>query len=128
MDLNKIIIEAEGIYEQLKAAGDSVPFNIRQIVGLAPCQENDSKNVGLAPCQENDSKNVDLAPCQENDSENSDEESYNINSSFPVATSSLKNSDDNDSIIDNIEKVTQKSNTVEIGFEGIERAISLNYY
>lgn len=102
MDLNKILIEAEGIYEQLKAAGDNVPLNVRQIVGLAPYQENDS--------------------------ENSDEESFVINTSFPAATSSIKNSDDNDSIIDDIEKVTFTPDTGEIGFEGFERAIASNYY
>lgn len=99
MNLNKVLAEAESIYEQLKASGDIVPVNVRRIIGLA------------------------LTP---DESDNSEEESY-VNTTYP-ATPSLKTSDDNDSITDDIEKVTLGPSFGEIGFEGIERAMSMNYY
>lgn len=99
MDLNKVLAEAESIYDQLKASGENVPLNVRRIIGLALPQE---------------------------ESDISEEESY-VNTTYP-ATPSLKTSDDNDSITDDIEKVTFGPSPGEIGFEGIERAMSMNYY
>lgn len=99
MDLNKVLAEAESIYEQLKASGENVPLNVRRIIGLALPQD---------------------------ESDISEEESY-VNTTYP-ATPSLKTSDDNDSITEDIEKVTFGPSPGEIGFEGIERAMSMNYY
>ena len=88
------------MYEQLKASGDNVPVNVRRIVGLAVPQENES--------------------------DVSEEESY-VNTTYP-ATPSLRTSDDNDSFTDDLEKVTFGPCPGEIGFEGVERAMSMNYY
>lgn len=101
MNLIEIFNQAEGIYHQIKEAGDEVPLDIRRIIGLAKPEENDS--------------------------DNSDEEANTFRADEMV-TSSLKNSDDNDSLADDIERVTYASETGEIGFEGVERAIALNYY
>lgn len=96
----KILTEAESIYEQLKKSGENIPLVVRQIIGLTPADENDS--------------------------DNSDDESF-VNTTYPVSSPS-RTLDDNDSIIDDIEKVTFTSETGEIGFEAFERAISSNYY
>lgn len=98
MNLNQVLAEAESIYEQLKASGDNVPSSVRKIVGLLP----------------------------QDGSTDSEDESF-VNTTYP-ATPSVKTSDDNDSITDDMEKVTFGPCPGEIGFEGIERAMSLNYY
>ena len=100
MDLQKVLTHAESIYEQLKASGENVPTNVRQLIGLADSQENDS--------------------------ENSDEESSFVNTTGPTPSAPQMNQwDDNDSIIDDIERVTLTPEPAEVGFE---RAISTNYY
>ena len=97
MDLKRVLSEAEGIFEQLKEAGDAVPISVKRIIGFAP------------------------------DADSSDEESFvNTKMSSPVTT--VRRSDDVDSIIDDMERVTITPETGEIGFEAYERAISLNYY
>lgn len=95
MKLDEIFVQAEGIYYQLKDAGDKLPLDIRRIIGLASPEENDT--------------------------DNSDEEAAPFN---PHDSSTTKNSDD-DSLADDMERV---SFTNEIGFEGIERDMALNYY
>lgn len=99
MNLTEIFNQAEGIYYQLKEAGDDVPLNIRRIIGLAKPEENDS--------------------------DNSDEEATTARAS--VVVSPTVKSDD-DSLADDMERVTFTRETGEIGFEGVERAMAMNYY
>lgn len=103
MNLEDIIVQAEGIYYQLKEAGEKVPISIRRIVGLAPAQDNDSENSDEEPCT-----STAAVTCP--------------------ATSSYKNSDDNDSLCDDIEKVTFSPEDGDAGFSEFETSISLNYY
>ena len=96
--MNKVLSEAEGIFEQLRETGDAVPISVRRIIGLAP------------------------------DADSSDEESFVNTKAVNEAEGTMRTLDEVDSIMDDMERVTITPETGEIGFEAYERAISLNYY